>query len=192
MAQSEPPYPVQFSVDYPDQPRDRFTCFFRLLFVIPIGIVISVVSEAMVIPPLLLILFRQKYPRWWFDWNVALLRFESRVSAYFLLLRDEYPSTDEEQSVHLEISYPDVEADLNRWLPLVKWILAIPHYVVLVILSLIGFFVLIISWLAILVTGRYPHGMFNYVVGVARWYNRVWAYAFILTTDLYPPFRLSP
>ena len=139
---------------------------------------------------LLLILFRQKYPRWWFDWNVAFLKFLNRVSVYLLLLRDEYPSTDEEQSVHLEIPYPNAERDLNRWVPLVKWLLAIPHYIILWFLwiAVIGF--VIIAWFSILFTGRYPAVLFDFVVGVMRWHNRVLAYAFLLVTDRYPPFRL--
>ncbi|HLB27192.1 MAG TPA: DUF4389 domain-containing protein, partial [Dehalococcoidia bacterium] len=141
--------------------------------------------------PLVMILFRQKYPRWWFDWNLQLLRFSNRVGAYLGLLRDEYPSTDEEQAVRLQIQYPDARSDLNRWLPLVKWFLAIPHYVVLVFLAIAGVVAVIIAWFAILFTGRYPRGLFDFVVGVMRWSNRVTAYAFVLTTDRYPPFSLD-
>ncbi len=141
---------------------------------------------------LLMILFRQKYPRWWFEWNVAFLKFANRVSVYLLLLRDEYPSTDEEQSVRLEIPYPDAETDLNRWLPLVKWLLAIPHYIILWFLWIMVIGFVIIAWFSILFTGRYPAGLFGFVVGVMRWHNRVLAYAFLLVTDRYPPFRLSP
>jgi len=139
-----------------------------------------------------MILFRQKYPRWWFDWNRELLRFSNRVGAYVLLLDDRYPSTDEEQYVRLELDYPVVASDLNRWLPLVKWLLAIPHYVVLLLLDIGVFFAVIGAWFAILVTGRYPRGIFGFVVGVMRWHNRVGAYAFVLITDRYPPFRLAP
>ena len=142
--------------------------------------------------PLLLILFRQKYPRWWFDWNVALLKFSNRVGVYFFLLRDEYPSTDEEQAVHVEIPYPDVPNELNRWLPLVKWILAIPHYVALAILGVIALLAVIVAWFAILITGSYPRALFDYVVGVGRWFIRVEAYMLLLTTDRYPPFSLKP
>ncbi|GGM72896.1 hypothetical protein GCM10012275_49410 [Longimycelium tulufanense] len=141
--------------------------------------------------PLLMILFRQKYPRWWFDWNLNLFRFQNRVSVYLALLRDEYPSTDEEQAVHLDIDYPDVPRDLNRWLPLVKWLLAIPHYILLFFLNIALVIAAIIAWFAILFTGRYPSGLFGFVVGVLRWNNRVTAYAFLLFTDRYPPFRLS-
>ena len=207
MALIEPEYPVQFSVEYPDRPLNRLSSFFRLIAVIPIGIVLGAVSGgqfeagawgagamggALFFAAGLMILFRQKYPRWWFDWNLALLRFENRVTAFLLLMRDEYPSTDEEQSVHLEFPYPDAETDLNRWLPLVKWLLAIPHYIVLVFLGIVVFVAVVVSWFVILFTGRYPREIFNFVEGWLRWTNRVTAYAFILVTDRYPPFRLRP
>jgi hypothetical protein len=139
-----------------------------------------------------MLLFREKYPRWWFDWNRELLRFMNRVGIYLALMNDRYPSTDDHQSVHLEFEYPDAERDLNRFLPLVKWLLAIPHYIVLAILYLGALFALIAAWFAILFTGRYPRGLFDYVEGVIRWHNRVVAYAAILVTDRYPPFRLRP
>jgi hypothetical protein len=139
-----------------------------------------------------MILFRKKYPKWWFDWNLALTRFSYRVGAYFLLLRDEYPSTDEEQAIHLNLVYPDAERDLGRGWPLIKWFLAIPHYIVLFFLAIGVFVVWIIAWFAILFTGRYPKGLFDYVVGVSRWGLRVSAYAILLTTDKYPEFSLEP
>jgi hypothetical protein len=205
------PYPVQFSIDYPDRPLSRLTTFFRIFMVIPIAIVLGAVSggtwegghgSAMVVvagaggslvfAPLLMILFRQKYPRWWFDWNLELQRFTNRVGAYVALMDDRYPATDDHQSVHLSYEYPDAAHDLNRWLPLVKWLLAIPHYVVLVFLDIAAIVVVIVAWFAILFTGRYPRGMFDFVQGVIRWQNRVVAYAFTLVTDKYPPFRLAP
>ena len=205
MALNERGYPVQFSVDYPDRPLNRLTTLLRVLVIIPIVIVMGLVSGGstsgatagiaggtVILAPLLMILFRQKYPRWWFDWNLALMRFQSRVMAFFLLMRDEYPSTDEEQSVHLDIPYPDVGVDLNRWLPLVKWFLAIPHYIVLSFLSIAVLVAVIVSWFAILFTGRYPRKIFVFADGYLRWTNRVVAYAFVLATDKYPPFRLGP
>jgi hypothetical protein len=205
-------YPVQFSVDYPDRELNRLTTAFRIFMVIPIAIVLGALggeganwsthgnqwhwgattAGVLFLPTLLLILFRQKYPRWWFDWNLELLRFENRVWAYLALLDDRYPSTDEHQSVRLDFPYPDAERDLNRWLPLVKWFLAIPHYIVLVFLWLAAIVSIIFGWFAILFTGRYPRGLFDFVVGVIRWSNRVGAYAFALVTDEYPPFRLAP
>jgi hypothetical protein len=207
-------YPAALEVDYPDRPLNRLTTFFRPFTIIPIAIVLSTVSGAtqvysggtgsnatvvvvgaggvLVAGPLVMILFRQKYPRWWFDWNLELTRFSSRVSVYAALLDDRYPSTDEQQSVRLDLRYPDVPNELNRWLPLVKWLLAIPHYIVLVFLGLAAFVSVVIAWFAILFTGRYPRALFDFVVGVGRWGLRVAAYAFLLTTDRYPPFSLAP
>ena len=204
-------YPVQFSVDYPDRPLNRLSTAFRIILVIPIAIVLaaltgyvvySVPSQAygityipslaggvLFFAPLLMILFRRKYPRWWFDWNLELQRFINRVTVYLSLMDDRYPSTDDHQSVHLDYTYPD---DLNRWLPLIKWLLAIPHYIVLFFLDIASFFVVIAAWFTILVTGRYPRGMFGFVEGVIRWNVRVTAYTLTLVTDRYPPFRLAP
>lgn len=201
-------YPVQFSVDYPDRPLNRVSTFFRIFAAIPILIVLATVTASsygssngkvivagagglLFLGPLLMIVFRQKYPRWWFDWNQALLRFSNRVAVYLALMDDRYPSTDEEQSVHLDFSYPHVPEELNRWLPLVKWFLAIPHYVVLLFLGIAMTVVVIIAWFVILFTGRYPRDLFTFVEGVLRWQNRVTGYALLLITDHYPPFRLS-
>jgi Domain of unknown function (DUF4389) len=202
-------YPARLSVDYPDQDLNRLTTFFRVFVAIPILIVLSSVSggwewsydngkEAaaaagglLFFGPLLMILFRQKYPRWWFDFNLQLTRFSTRVSSYLALMSDRYPSTDEEQSVRLDLEYPNVKEDLNRWLPLLKWLLAIPHYIVLLFLTIASIFAVIAAWFAILFTGRYPRGLFNFVEGVLRWWLRVEAYAMLLTTDRYPPFRLA-
>jgi hypothetical protein len=204
-------YPVRFSVEYPDRQLNRLTSAFRIFTVIPIAIVLAAIggysdqwgdgaetttvaiggTGLLFLPPLLMILFRQKYPRWWFDWNLELLRFTNRVGTYLALMSDRYPSTDESQWVHLDLPYPDVRRDLNRWLPLVKWVLAIPHYIVLFLLYIATIIVVIIAWFAILFTGRYPRGMFEFVEGVIRWHNRVVGYAFILVTDRYPPFSLS-
>jgi hypothetical protein len=200
-------YAVRLEVDYPDRKLNRLTTAFRIFVAVPILVVLAVVSGGsigagrnhggmamagglLVLGPLLMILFRQKYPRWWFDWNVAMSRFINRVSAYLLLLRDEYPSTDDQQHLHLDIDYPDVPTQLNRWLPLVKWLLAIPHFIVLAFLFLAAIFVTVFAWFAILFTGRYPRGAFDFVVGVMRWHNRVAGYALLLVTDQYPPFSL--
>jgi hypothetical protein len=160
-------YPVRLTVQYPDRPLNRITTLFRL--------------------------FVAKYPRWWFDFNLELQRFGNRVLAYLALMDDRYPSTDEQQSVHLEYDYPDATRDLNRWLPLVKWLLAIPHYIVLFFLDIAAVVVVVVvAWFAILFTGRYPRGMFDFIEGVLHWHNRVLGYAFTLITDRYPPFRLAP
>lgn len=184
-------YPARLEIDYPDK-LDRFTTFFRLIWVIPILTILALVTATQIwIATALLIVFRMRYPRWWFDFVLELTRFGTRVGAYLLLLTDKYPSTEDTQSVHLEVDYPDVEQDLNRWLPLVKWLLAIPHYIVLAVLAVGVVVVWIIAWFAILFTGRYPRGLFDYVVGVARWGLRVDAYASLLVTDKYPPFGLK-
>src|SRR3954468_3408499 len=150
--ESSQSYPVQFFVDYPDRPLNRLTSALRIFVAIPILVVLESVSGGHFTPskggevivygaggtlflgPLLMIVFRQKYPRWWFDWNLELQRFGNRVVAFLALMDDRYPSTDERQSVRLDYDYPDAARDLNRWLPLVKWFLAIPHYVVLAFL----------------------------------------------------------
>jgi hypothetical protein len=183
-------YPVQFSADYPDRPLNRLSTAFRIILVVPIAIVLSTLSGGVFFfAPLLMILFRGKYPRWWFDWNLELQRFTNRVWIYLSLMDDRYPATDDHQSVHLDYSYPEHP---NRWLPLVKWFLAIPHYIVLYFLRYAWLLVVLVAWFAILVTGRYPRGMFGFVEGVIRWRVRVSAYALTLVTDRYPPFRLAP
>jgi Domain of unknown function (DUF4389) len=209
-------YPVQLDVEYPDRPLNRLTSALRVFTIIPIAIVLGTVSGGtwssttvsgatettttvvagaggvLFAGPLLMILFRQKYPRWWFDWNLELTRFSSRVALYGALLDDRYPSTDERQSLLLDIPYPDARTDLNRWLPIVKWFLAIPHYIALFFLGIAAVVCVVIAWFAILFTGRYPRGLFDFVVGVGRWSVRVSAYAVLLATDRYPPFSLSP
>jgi hypothetical protein len=199
-------FPASLAIDYPDRALDRVTTLFRLIVAIPIVVVLALVTRGTVhtesgatyvigagglvfVATVLMLLFRRKYPRWWFDWNLALTKFGMRVTAYLALLRDEYPSTDDDQAVHVAIPYPDA-AQLDRWLPLVKWLLAIPHYVVLAFLSVAGLVCVVIAWFAILVTGRYPRPLFDFVVGVLRWWLRVSAYAFLLSTDRYPPFAL--
>lgn len=218
MAES-PQYAARLEIDYPPT-LDRLTTLLRLFWIIPIAIVLSLVSGAgetvtrtitvdeagqvvrtvqesagglaasLFVATALMIVFRQRYPRWWFDFSRELARFTARVGAYLLLLTDQYPSTVEEQSVHLELDYPDAARDLNRWLPLFKWLLAIPHYIVLIVLMAIGVIAVILAWFAILLTGRYPRALFDFVVGVSRWWLRVHAYAFLLLTDQYPPFSL--
>jgi uncharacterized membrane protein len=205
-------YAARLDIDYPEQ-LDRLTTALRLIWIIPIAIILGIlsatgnqtvvtetgeqvqnsgggISSALTIVTALMIVFRMRYPRWWFDFAREFRRFSARVGAYLVLLTDQYPSTVDEQSVHLEVDYPDVERDLNRWLPLVKWLLAIPHYIVLFFLVIAAFFAVIIAWFAILFTGRYPRSLFDFVVGVGRWGLRVDAYAFLLVTDRYPPFSL--
>lgn len=217
MTNNSESYPASLDIDRPDK-LDRLSSFFRVIWAIPILVIFSLLyataSETVTIvneagetitwvtntgegilagiftATVLMVLFRQKYPRWWFDFAVELTRFSARIGAYLALLTDRYPSTDEAQSVHLNVEYPNVAQDLNRWLPLVKWFLAIPHYIVLAFLAIGAMFSVLIAWFAILFTGRYPEGLFDYVVGVGRWGLRVNAYMFLLVTDKYPPFSL--
>lgn len=207
MARQSSRYPVQFDVDYPQQ-LNRLTTFFRIIWIIPILLVLFFIAGSVEVQvetnktiigvggflflgPLVMILFRKKYPRWWFNWNLELVRFLFRILAYFYLLRDEYPSTDQQQAVYLDMKYPDA-AKLNRFLPLIKWFLAIPHYIVLLFLGIIALIFLIIAWFAILFTGKYPRTLFNFIVSFMRWSVRVNAYAFLLITDKYPPFSFKP
>jgi Domain of unknown function (DUF4389) len=207
---SDDDYPLTLTVDYPDRSLDRLSTAFRIFTIIPIAILAGFLEGGsfatnagasgaryagggvgiLVIPVVLMLLFRKKYPRWWYDWNLQLARFSNRIAVYFALMNDRYPSTDDEQSVHLEFPYPDADRDLSRGLPLVKWLLAIPHYVVLVFLTIAAFFAAIMAWFAVLSTGRYPRPLFDFIEGVIRWHNRVGAYAFLLITDRYPPFSL--
>jgi len=205
-------YPLTFSVGYPDRDLNRLTTAFRIFTVIPIAILAATLEGGsyalnvgsygaryagggigiLFISVLLMLLFRKKYPRWWYDWNLQLTRFTNRIGVYLALMDDRYPSTDEEQAVRLDFPYPDAERDLSRGLPLVKWLLAIPHYIVLFFLTIGAVFAAIFAWFAILFTGSYPRSLFEFIEGVIRWHNRVAAYAFLLITDRYPPFSLQP
>jgi hypothetical protein len=205
-------YPVSFDVDYPDRALNRVATAFRLFLAIPILVVAAAIGGhepvysagghartlaidgggLLFLPVCLMLVFRQRYPRWWFDWNLELMRFTSRIAAYLALMDDRYPSTEERQAVALDLPYPDARSDLNRWLPLVKWLLAIPHFIVLFFLWIAAVVAVILAWFAILITGRYPRGLFDFVLGVLRWGTRVIGYAVVLVTDEYPPFRLGP
>jgi Domain of unknown function (DUF4389) len=204
-------YPLTFSVDYPDRSLNRLTTAFRIFTIIPIAILAATIEGGsfggqaggegvrfvgggigiLVIPVALMLLFRKKYPRWWYDWNLQLTRFSNRIAVYFALMDDRYPSTDEQQAVHLDFPYPDAELGLSRGLPLIKWLLAVPHYIVLIFLTIGALFAAMFAWFAILFTGRYPRSLFDFIEGVIRWHNRVAAYAFLLITDRYPPFSLQ-
>jgi len=202
-------YPADLRIDCPEQ-SDKLTTLFRILTVLPIFLILILLVNTgyqettegkqvqflgtigiVFLPTVLMILFRRKYPRWWFDWNLNLTKFATRICSYLLLLRDEYPSTDEDQAVFIDLPYPDAANDLNQWMPLIKWFLAIPHYIVLAFLWVAVLFCAILAWFAILFTGRFPREIHEFVVGVMRWSLRVDAYAYLLTTDRYPPFALQ-
>ena len=208
-------YPARLEIDYPES-LDRISTLLRIPFIIPILVIqallpvapivaVSLAAEGVIdgdsvsgfagaaffLPLVLMILFRRKYPRWWFDFLLEMTRFQVRIAAYFDLLTDKYPSTDDEQDVHLELDYPDAQ-QLSPYLPIVKWLLLIPHYVVLAILAVLAVPALIAAWFAILFSGRYPPRIFAYMLGVNRYYLRIGAYGFLLITDQYPPFRLTP
>lgn len=201
------PYPVDLDVHYAEEPRNRWSVFFRIVLAVPVLILVGLFTQAsfdldsanaaslaggfLFAPTLLLLLFRHRYPRWWFDFNVQLLALVNRVSLYVLLLRDEYPSTEDRQALDLRVPYPDAKTELSRGMPLVKWLLAFPHYVVLAVLSIGVVIAVVIAWFAILFTGRCPRGIHDFLVGYLRWSARVTCYALLLTTDRYPPFRLS-
>ena len=205
-------YPLTFSVDYPTRSLNRLSTAFRIFTTIPIAILAATLEGGsfganagasgvryagggigiLVIPLVLMLLFRKKYPRWWYDWNLQLTRFSNRIAVYVALMDDRYPSTDDQQAVHLDFPYPDAERDLSRGLPLIKWLLAIPHYIVLIFLTIGALLAAIFAWFAILFTGRYPHSLFDFIEGVIRWHNRVAAYALLMITDRYPPFSLQP
>ena len=211
-------YPARLTIDYQEK-LSRVTTIFRIILVIPILIILGILTSgsetviqtvdeagevvvdsvntgfgivgSLFLVTLLLILFRKRYPKWWFDFVLALNRFSLRISAYIALLTDKYPSTEDQQNIHLDLDYPNAQTDLKRGMPLVKWFLAIPHYVILFFLWIAVFVVVLIAWFAIIFTGRYPRGLFDFVVGVMRWTWRVQAYALLLATDKYPPFRLN-
>jgi hypothetical protein len=205
-------YPLTFAVDYPDHSLNRLSTALRIFALIPIAVLAATLEGGsfgasaggsgaryaggaigiLVIPTLLMLLFRKKYPRWWYDWNLQLSRFTSRIAVYFALMDDRYPSTDEEQAVHLNFPYPDAQHDLSQGLPLVKWLLAIPHYIALFFLTIAALIAAVAAWFAIVLTGRYPRPLFDFIEGVFRWHSRVAAYAFLLITDRYPPFSLQP
>jgi hypothetical protein len=196
-ATASPVYAVRLEIDYPDRNLNRVTSAFRVITALPIMLLVCLIgwgrsSGLLTLPLGLMLVFRRRYPRWWYDWHLQLAQFETRAIGYLLLLDDQYPSSEDEQGVHLEIDYPDAEQGLNRWLPLVKWFLAIPHFVILVVLMIGVVLASIAAWFAILFTGRHPRRLFDYVVGVLRWQSRVTGYAFTLVTDQYPPFRLAP
>jgi hypothetical protein len=185
-------YPVRFDVQYPEQ-LSRWLIFVKWILAIPHFLILyalNAVAGICVLIGFFAILFTRQFPRGLWDFVVNTRRWNENNSAYIALMRDEYPPFSWEPGVYpvtLEVDYPE---EMNRWLPLVKWLLAIPHLIVLSVLYIAAIVVIIIAWFAILFTGQFPRGMFDFVVGVMRWNNRVYAY-FYLLRDEYPPFSLK-
>jgi Domain of unknown function (DUF4389) len=187
-------YPVTFDIEYPER-LSRWKIFVKWLLAIPHFIIVYLlvlVAGVLEFIAFFAVLFTKKWPRGLFDFTVQIYRWTANVYAYAVTLqRDEYPpfSGDAGQyPLTFDVEYDD---NLSRWQIFVKWLLAIPHYIVLLFLGLAASVVVFIAFFAILFTGRYPRGMFDFVTGVARWWFRVQAYAFWFMTDRYPPFSLK-
>jgi len=183
--------------------RDRTSVALRIFLVVPIAIFVSAftawsgnsessafLSGLLFLPVLLALVFRGIYPSYALAFNKSLLALSTRVSAYIFLLNDNYPSIEESEDV--KITFPDVEggAKLNRYLPLVKWLLAIPLYLVGLIYVIYGLAVLVFTWFTILFTGKMPAFSADVLLGITQYWNRVYGYAFLLVTDEYPSFSL--
>ena len=187
-----PGYPVRYDVEYPEE-LSRWLIFVKWLLAIPHFMILwalSIAAGVMGFIAFFAILFTKRYPRGLFDFVVNFNRWSLNVDAYTGLLRDEYPPFSWEPgqyAVTYEVDYPE---QLNRWLPLIKWPLAIPHIIVLLFLFIGAFVAWVIAWFAILFTKRFPRGLFDFVVGVTRWQYRVDAYTGLLR-DEYPPFSLK-
>ena len=193
------PYPAQVEL-HADGHITRWRPLIQWLLAVPQLMVAEVLSSlrgVLTLISLFTVLFTKEIPRPLFDVIAMTYRYEWRAMSYALFLHEDYPPFDfrpasaddgAERHTTLSLAYP---GQLNRWAPLYKWFLAIPHYVILAVLSIGALFAVVAAWFSILFTGRYPRTLFNYVVGVMRWSNRVSAYAFVLATDKYPPFRLS-
>jgi hypothetical protein len=187
-------YPVTFDVEYPEG-LSRWKIFLKWLFAIPQFIIVyllQAVNSILVFIAFFAILFTKKWPRGLFDFSVQIQRWTFNVYAYAVTLqRDEYPPFTGEAGqypVALEVDYDD---NLSRWQIFLKWLFALPHLIIVTFLALAAIVVVFIAFFAILFTGKYPRGMFDFVTGTLRWYVRVNAYAFWLMTDRYPPFSLE-
>jgi hypothetical protein len=191
-AAGAPGYPLRYDVEYPEE-LSRWLIFVKWLLAIPHFIILwalTYAAEVVTFIAFFAILFTRRYPRGLFDFVVNVNRWNANVLAYTGLFRDEYPPFSWEPgqyAVTYEVDYPE---ELNRWLPLIKWLLAIPHVIVLLFLFIAASVAWVIAWFAILFTGRFPRGLFDFIVGVMRWQYRVNAYVGLLR-DEYPPFSLG-
>ena len=192
---------IETQVDVTLTERNRVTALFRIILVVPMAIFVASFAPnwsnnsdswtigLLILPVALAIVFRQVYPSYLLTFNEALLSLQTRVDAYVLLLTDEYPSIEDNDVV--SVTFPEVDAkSLNRWLPLVKWFLAIPLYLVGIAYIIYAAFLTLFAWFSILFTGNYPEFCAEGVVGTIAYWNRVVGYALVLVTDEYPSFSL--
>ena len=194
---------IETQIDVSLTERNRLTAFFRIILVVPVFIFVSSFSPAtafsddaagilaglMALPAGLAIVVRQVYPSYVLAFNEALLSLQTRVDVYLVLLTDEYPSIEENDLV--SVTFPEVDAkQLNRWLPLIKWLLAVPLYIVGIVYIIYAALLTLLGWFSILFTGKYPEVCAEGVVGTIAYWNRVIGYAFLLVTDEYPTFSL--
>jgi len=195
---------IQTLIQVELEDRNRLTAFFRLVIVMPVAIYVSAfaidsistdtwgysLGGLIFLPTLLALVFRGIYPSYALAFNHALISLETRVNAYALLLTDDYPSIEENDIVKITLPEVGEGSQLNRYLPLIKWFLAIPLYVMAIIYLVYGLFLTLFAWLSILFSGKYPVWCADAMVGILAFYNRVYGYAFILITDEYPSFSL--
>lgn len=194
---------IETQIDVTLTERNRVSALFRIIVVVPMAIFVASFAPTdlstsnsnylsvgfFILPTALAIVVRQIYPTYLLAFNEALLSLQTRVDAYLLLLTDEYPSIEENDVV--SVTFPEVDAKaLNRWLPLIKWFLAIPLYVVGVFYIVYLFLLTIAGWFSVVFTGNYPEKCTEGVVGTIAYWNRVIGYAFLMVTDEYPSFSL--
>ncbi len=186
-------YPVRYDAQY-EAKHSRLLLFFRWLLIIPHLLVLyalGAVANIMTFIAFFAILFTKKYPRGLFDFVVNIHRWQANVGAYIFMLRDEYPPFSWEPGSYPVTFEADYPGEMARFAPLYKWLLAIPNLIVLVFVAIVAILLWFISWFAILFTGTFPKGMFDFIVGTHRWSVRLNAYVYLLT-DKYPPFSTKP
>ena len=197
---------VKTEIQIKHKDRNRTTVFWRGILAFPVVIFVAAFAQStfsesengaagtaglIVLPTLLALLFRGKYPSYVLTFNHALIELSTRLAAYVLILNDKYPSIESNSKV--SVVFPDVDGGkkLNRWLLLVKWILALPHYIVGIVYLLISLVVTVIAWVQTSITGKYPRWAGEIVFGTIAYWNRVQGYMLLLVTDKYPSFKLK-
>mmetsp|Transcript_12298 Transcript_12298/g.29571 ORF Transcript_12298/g.29571 Transcript_12298/m.29571 type:complete len:269 (-) Transcript_12298:213-1019(-) len=198
VAQDENPpsssYPARLEVDYREDDVSRIEVLLRIFKIIPVLLFSAFVGSTLYLSTLIMVMFQLKYPRWWFDFRLEYKRYSTRIGTFVALMTDKYPSTTDEQIVHLDIDYPgqDVSQSMNRWGPLYKIILSVPHFFICFALKIGYLLALVVVWIYLLVAGgKYPKFIFDYIVSYWRWSLRYDAYTFLLVTDEYPPFSMK-